>query len=163
MLELVPAQQSQSNEVRRMMYTVANDLFHDRPTLEEAIDYYSYEWPLPDLDDIQANYCDKNGAFFVWVDDGRVVGSGALKKLEEKVGEIKRLWLLPEYQGRKLGYQMMQKLMAVAREKGYALLRLETSPAYQPRAYAFYHKLGFYDIPRYGDEDDDIGMELVLS
>ncbi len=95
-------------------------------------------------------------------DEGRIIGTGALRKLEEGVGEIKRVWLLPEYQGQGLGYRMMQALIDMARQKGYAKLRLETSPAYQQRAYKFYKKLGFYEIPRYGDDPDDVGMELGL-
>ncbi len=159
---ILPIRPEQGAETRRMIYIVANSIFHDAPTGEDAIAYYGQVWPLVDLDDIQANYIDENGAFLVTVVNGQVVGSGALKQLEEGICEIKRLWFLPEYQGKGLGYRLMQELLAIARQKGYRMARLETAPAYQKRAYEFYRHLGFYDIPRYGDEDDDIGMELVL-
>jgi len=55
------------------------------------------------------------------------------------------------------------QLLAVAREKGYTKVRLQTNPAYQQRAFAFYQRLGFYEIPRYGNDPDDVGMELVLE
>ncbi len=152
----------QAGEVRRMIHTVAHDIFHDRDTLEETLAYYATAWPLVDLDDVQHNYFDNGGALLVMVDEERVVGSGGLVRLEEGVGEIRRLWFLPEYQGRGLGYQMMMRLLELAREKGYHTVRLETSPSYQKRAYDFYRRLGFYEIPRYGDEDDDIGMELII-
>jgi putative acetyltransferase len=162
MPQITPIEQSQAVQTRHMIYAVANDLFHDAPSLDEAIAYYNQEWPLLDLDDIQGNYIDQKGIFLVWVDGDRIIGSGAFKKLEEKVCEIKRIWLLPEYQGKGFGYRMMMELLSIARARGYEKARLETSPAYQPRAYALYCRLGFYDIPRYGDEEDDIGMELIL-
>jgi N-acetylglutamate synthase-like GNAT family acetyltransferase len=52
--------------------------------------------------------------------NGRIIGTGALQRLDETTGEIKRVWLLPEYQGQGLGYQMMARLIETAREKGYA-------------------------------------------
>ena len=162
MAEIILLKPEQAEEARRVIYTTAFHIFHDRPTLEEALDYYSDAWPLPDIADFQRAYNENGGIFLVTVENGHVVGTGALRRLEEGVGEIKRLWLLPEYQGQGLGYQMMQLLMGEARRRGYTLLRLETSPKYQVRAYAFYRRLGFYDIQRYGDEDDDVGMELRL-
>ena len=117
---------------------------------------------LRDLDEYQRGYVENGGTFLVLCENGRIIGTGALRWLEDGVGEIKRVWLLPEYQGQGLGYRMMMALLAAARERGYHTVRLETSPAYQARAVAFYKQLGFYEIPRYGDDPDDVGMELKL-
>jgi len=162
MPEIIPLLPEQAAEAKRVIYTVAHRLFHDQLTLEEAFAYYALNWPLADVDDFQHKYVENGGAFLVTVDEGRIIGTGALRRLEEKVGEIKRLWLLAEYQGRGLGYRMMLQLFAAAREKGYTTIRLETNPAYQARAVAFYQQLGFHEIPRYGDDPDDIGMELDI-
>ncbi len=163
MPEIHPLQPGQAAEARRVIYAVAHALFRDRPTLEETIAHYETAWPLPDVLDFQQHYVENGGAFLVLVDGERIIGTGALHFLEDGVGEIKRLWLLPEYQGQGLGYRMMLALFDAAREKGYHTLRLETSPAYQPRAVAFYRQMGFREIPRYGDDPDDVGMELVLG
>jgi putative acetyltransferase len=137
-------------------------MFHDYETLEETIAAYATEWPLHDMEDIQKHYLDNGGTFLVLLDDGVIVGTGSLNRLEEGVGEIKRLWLLADYQGKGWGYRMMQQLLDEARRQRYTKVRLETNPEYQQRAYLFYKKLGIYDIPRYGSEFDDIGMELIL-
>ena len=163
MPEITPIQPSQTEEARRVIYTVAHYLFHDRDTVEETIAYYKTAWPLPDIADYQHKYRENGGDFLVMTHGGRIIGTGAIWRLEEQVGEIKRLWLLQEYQGQGLGYQMMLRLLAIAREQGYQKVRLETSPAYQARAVAFYQRLGFYEIPRYGDDEADVGMELVLT
>ena len=57
---------------------------------------------------------------------------------------------------------MMQELFKIAHNKGYKIMRLETDPVFQQRAVEFYKRLGFYEIPRYGDDPDDMGMELIL-
>jgi ribosomal protein S18 acetylase RimI-like enzyme len=57
---------------------------------------------------------------------------------------------------------MMQELFRIAREKGYKIMRLETDRVVQSRAVEFYKRLGFYEIPRFGDDPDDMGMELIL-
>jgi putative acetyltransferase len=163
MPDITPLHPDQTAEAKQVIYTVAHELFHDRETLEETIAYYESFWPLKDIDDFQHSYVENGGAFLVICEGERIIGTGALRRLEESVGEIKRFWLLPQYHGQGLGHQMMQHLLAVAREKCYTRVRLETSPAYQARAFAFYKKMGFIEIPRYGDDPDDVGMELVLK
>jgi len=163
MLEIRTISPEEGLAARRVIYTVAHEMFHDFETLEETIAGYATEWPLHDMEDIQKHYFDNGGTFLVLLDEGKIVGTGALNRLEDGVGEIKRLWLLADYQGKGWGYRLMQQLLEEARRQGYKKLRLETSPEYQQRAYMFYKKLGFYDIPRYGSEFDDIGMELILQ
>jgi putative acetyltransferase len=163
MPEIHPINPSQVAEARRTIYTVAHDIFREHKSLEEDIQLFEKIWPLHDVEDFQRSYVDNGGIFLVMCENGRIICTGALRRLEEQVGEVKRLWLLPEYQGQGLGYQMILRLMVEARERGYLKLRLETSPAYQPRAYAFYRRVGFYEIPRYGDDPDDVGLELVLD
>ena len=150
-------------EAKQVIYTVAHEVFHDKDTLEESIAYYESSWTLKDVEDFEHSYMENGGTFLVTTDRGRIIGTGALRRLEDTVGEIKRLWLLPEYQGRGLGYRMMTRLLEAAREQGYTKLRLETSSSYQRRAYQFYQRLGFYDIPRFGDDPDDVAMEMVLQ
>lgn len=162
MISIRPLQPHETTEARHVIYATAHRLFDPEKTFEEACARYAANWPLPDIQDYQHKYVENGGIFLVICDGDQIVGTGALKKLEDGVAEVKRLWLLPEYHGRGLGYRMMQALITEARARGYTTLRLETSPAYQQRAYDFYHQLGFYDIPRYGDDPDDVGMEMMI-
>lgn len=162
MPEIVPLRLDQVYQAKHVIYTVAYDLFHDRDTLEETIAYYEVNWPLVDIDHFQQMYIENGGTFLVLMEDERIIGTAALRRLEETICEIKRLWLLPEYQGQGLGYRMMMELLAVARQMGYRKVRLETSPAYQARAFAFYKRLGFNQIPRFGDDPDDVALEMDL-
>ena len=162
MIEIRPIQIHEINEAKHVIFTVAFELFKGADTLEESIAKFSAQGKLAEMNDVQKNYFDNDGTFLVIVDDERIIGTGAIRYLEEGVCELKRLWLLSEYHGQGLGYRMMQELLKIARNKNYKIMRLETDKILQQRAVDFYKQLGFYEIPRYGDDPDDMGMELIL-
>jgi len=162
MIEIRPIRPDEIPEAKLVIFTVAFELFKGADTLEESIAKFSAQGKLSEMDDVQSNYFDNGGTFLVTVKAGLIIGTGAIKYLEDGVCEIKRLWLLAEYHGHRFGYRMIQELFKIARQKGYKTIRLETDPVIQKRAVDFYKRLGFYEIPRFGDDPDDIGMELVL-
>jgi putative acetyltransferase len=114
------------------------------------------------MNDIGRTYFEEEGIFLVMTDEEKIIGTGAIRKLDESTCELKRVWLLFEYHGKGLGYRMIQELFRFAREKGYQRIRLETDRDGQRRAYELYRRLGFYEVPRYSDNEDDVAMELLL-
>ena len=162
MIEIRPIQPHEIPEAKLVIFTVAFELFKGADTLEESIAKFSAQGKLSEMDDVQKNYFENGGTFLVAVKEDHVIGTGAVKFLEDGICEIKRIWLLSQYQGQGIGYRMMQRLISFARQNEYKLMRLETDPIIQTKAVEFYKKLGFYEIPRFGDDPDDIGMELVL-
>jgi putative acetyltransferase len=162
MIKIRPIQPEEISLAKRLIYQVAHRIFQDTRPLEESIAFYESKNLLHDIDQLQDCYFDNDGIFLVMTDEDRVIGTGAVLKMDNGICELKRVWLLHEYHGQGLGYRMMQELLSFAREKGYSRIRLETDRAAQSRAYEFYKRLGFYEIPRYSDNEDDIAMELVL-
>ncbi len=162
MVEIRPIREHEIQEAKLVILTVAYEIFKEASTLEESIARYSAQGKLREMDDVQKTYFENRGTFLVAVDDDRIIGTGAIRYLEEGVCELKRMWLLTKYQGQRLGYRMMQELFKIARNNGYKIMRLETDPIFQKRAVEFYKRLGFYEIPRFGDDPDDMGMELIL-
>lgn len=147
---------------KKLIYQVAHQVFQDLRPLEESIAFYESQHELHDMDDVQQTYFEDNGLFLVMTDDGKIIGTGAILRLDDKTCELKRVWLLFEYHGKKLGYRMIRELLAFAREKGYQRVRLETDREDQSRAYDLYRRLGFYEIPRYSDNEEDAAMEMIL-
>lgn len=147
---------------KQLIYRVAHQVFQDNRTLEESMAYYEAQGELHDLDDVQRTYFEKDGVFLVMTDEDQIIGTGAIRKIDKDTCELKRLWLLFEYHGQGLGYRMMQDLLTFARGKGYQRMRLETDQGHQKRAFHFYQRLGFYEIPRYSQSQDDIAMETIL-
>ncbi len=163
MIEIRPIQQHEIAQAKRVIFSVAFEIFGGAETLEDSIARFSAQGKLSEMDDVQKNYVENGGAFLVTVHDGRIIGTGAIRRLEEGVCELKRLWLLSEYHGQGLGYRMMQELFRIARQKGYKSMRLFTDPVHQKRAVEFYKRLGFCEIQAPASDDpDDIGMELAL-
>lgn len=162
MIDIRPIQPDEIPVAKQLIYEVAHRVFQDTRSLEEAMAFYESKRLLQDIDDFQECYFNHGGIFLVMTDDDLIIGTGAIRKMEDEICELKRVWLLHEYHGKGLGYGMMQELLAFAREKGYSRMRLETDREAQSRAFEFYKRLGFYEIPRYSDNEEDIAMEMIL-
>jgi len=148
---------------KRLIYRVAHAIFNETRPLEEMIAHYDSRGTLDDMEDIQKNYFENGGAFLVTTENDQIIGTGAIRKLDDEMCELKRLWLLTEYHGRGLGYRMMQELLTIARQRGYKRMRLDTDAATQSRAVEFYKRIGFHEIPiPNASPDEDIMMEMAL-
>jgi putative acetyltransferase len=162
MIRIRPIESHEIPTAKELVYRVAHQLFRDARPLEESIAFYEARGQLYDMDDLQESYVDNGGIFLVMTDNDRIIGTGAIRRIDDEVCELKRVWLLFEYHGQGLGYRMIQELLSFAREKGYRRIRLETDRDAQSRAYNLYRRLGFYEIPRYSNNEDDAAMEMAL-
>jgi ribosomal protein S18 acetylase RimI-like enzyme len=110
-------------------------------------------------------YAPPSGRLFLATDAQQVMGCVALRKIGDGVGEMKRLYVRPEFRGRGLGRILTEKLIAEAKQIGYARLRLDTLPGKMDQAIAMYRLFGFQEIPPYYKNPvaDATFMELMLS
>ena len=93
-------------------------------------------------------------AFFV-AREGRVpAGCGGVQLFGDEYGELKRMYVRPQFRGLGLGRQMLERLAEHARSHGVGLLRLETG-IYQTAAIGLYERSGFRSIPPFGDYRPD--------
>jgi putative acetyltransferase len=162
MIEIRPIQPDEWMDAKRVVYCVAFVIFGGGRPLEEFITYHESIHELKDMDDIQKSYFENGGTFLGMFQDGEMICTGALRRIDDETCELKRLWLLNEYHGQGLGYRMLQELLAIARDMGYRRVWLETDPVAQSRALEFYKQAGFHEIPSYSNRGDEQAMELVL-
>ncbi|MEO8357463.1 MAG: GNAT family N-acetyltransferase [Chloroflexota bacterium] len=162
MIEIRLIQPDEWEDAKRVVYRVAHEIFNDQRVLEYSIAYYESRHELADMDNIQRNYFENGGTFLVMFQDGEMICTGAIRRLEDDTCELKRLWLLPGYHGQGLGYRMLQELLSFAKNTGYKRVWLQTDPEAQSRAVNFYKQIGFHEIPRYTDQTDDICMKIIL-
>lgn len=162
MITIRPIHVDEIPAAKRVILTVAYNIFGFDGTLEDSIRYFDSVGRFKDMDELQSHYFDNAGLFLVALNGEQVIGSGALRKLDDKTAEIKRLWLLEAYHGQGIGYRLLSQLIDFAREQGYIRIRLQTSPE-QVRALDFYRKVGFREISSYNEDTSDISMEIDLS
>lgn len=82
-------------------------------------------------------------------EDERAVGCGAIKPLEEKVMEVKRMFVFSDERGKGIASKVLSELERWASELGAQACCLETGMK-QPEAIALYTKNGYERIPNYG-------------
>ncbi|HEY1790383.1 MAG TPA: GNAT family N-acetyltransferase, partial [Verrucomicrobiae bacterium] len=63
-----------------------------------------------DMDRLSSVYREPNGTFLALLDGERVVGTGAIRHLDEQTCELKRMWFLPDYRGKGYGRRMSEAL-----------------------------------------------------
>lgn len=63
---------------------------------------------------------------FVARANGVAVAMGALRRHPGRIGEVKRMYTMPEHQGRGLGRRILAEIEALARREGLTSLVLET-------------------------------------
>ena len=90
-----------------------------------------------------------HGAFLVAHLDGTAVGCGGVRRHEQGVGEIKRLWVDPAARGRGVAKALVAQLEEEALRLGYRAVVLETGLR-QPEAIGLYESLGYGRRPLYG-------------
>lgn len=88
-------------------------------------------------------------AFFVLRADGRPAGCGGIKLFGREYGELKRMYVRPEFRGSGFGKLLVDHLAAHALANGVTLLRLETG-IHQQAAIRLYEREGFYRIAPFG-------------
>jgi putative acetyltransferase len=93
----------------------------------------------------------------------RAAGCVTLRKLEESICEMRRLYVRNEFRGQGLGHELVHAAISAAREIGYQRIRLDNLSSMQD-AIALYRSLNFKDIPPYHPDPhpDAVYMELVL-
>lgn len=78
---------------------------------------------------------------------GRAVGCGALRVHGGGVGEVKRMYTVPEVRGHRVGRALLDAVIGLARQRGLATLMLETGTGDGMAAAArLYTRAGF--VPR---------------
>jgi GNAT superfamily N-acetyltransferase len=93
-------------------------------------------------------------AFFVIRCDGTPAGCGGIKLFSTEYGEVKRMYVRPEFRRLGLGVLMLDHLKGYARAQRVGVLRLETG-IYQADAIALYERWGFRRRPPFGEYRED--------
>jgi GNAT superfamily N-acetyltransferase len=91
-----------------------------------------------------------DGAYLVGFEGNEVVAGGGLRRLDDDVAEIKRMFVRPAARSRGVARALLDALELTAKELGYQKVRLDTGPK-QVHGLALYRSAGYVDVPPYND------------
>ena len=130
-------------------------------SLEISLCFQNFEQELASL---PGKYAPPTGQLLLTYEADQPIGCVALRQLEPQVCEMKRLYVRPAWRRHRLGRTLAERIIATARELGYASMRLDTLASLKP-AISLYYSLNFQQIQPYYENpsDDVIFMELLLE
>ena len=136
------------------MLVSINPEFH----LYLEIQHYDDEKENPSL-----KYALPDGRLYLDIsDDGIARGCIALRKLSDGKGEVKRLYVRPEYRGKGIATALVERIVKDARNIGYKELYLDTLPELES-AVKLYKSFGFEETGQYNDSPVDKTIFMKLS
>ena len=88
---------------------------------------------------------DSDTTLFVARDEtGKAVGMGALKMHGPELGEVKRMYTVPEVRGQRVGRQLLDRIVDLARQRNVPVIMLETGTGEgMAEAHRLYSRYGF--------------------
>lgn len=112
--------------------------------------------------DFYNNIGDNFVVFYCLFDQDKLIGTVALKKLDENTVELKAMYLDRSYRGKGLGRRLMNKIVDEAKWLGYKSIVLDSMSQYKD-ALRLYERTGFQNTERYNDNlFADVFMKLDL-
>jgi GNAT superfamily N-acetyltransferase len=118
-----------------------------------------------ELRDLPGKYAMPEGRLFLGYWGEKLAGCIAMRKLEDGICEMKRLFVRDGFRGKAIGVSLIEELISQANKEGYSKMRLDTFPPKMGKAVSLYESHGFQAIAPYYDNPhkDVLFMELELN
>ena len=117
-----------------------------------------------ELATLPGDYAPPDGRLRLALDETRVAGCVALRKIDTDTCEMKRLYVRPAFRGTGSGKSLALAIIDEALRIGYARMRLDTLPSMR-QAIKLYRSLGFQptEAYRHNPVEGAMFMELDLG
>ena len=113
-VQIFQYKESQLEEIRLIlteyMTFIANEII--KPPWEFNVDVeHEVDFTMNNLD----KFAEPDGRLLLVEVDGQIAGTISLRKIRGDCGEIKRMYIKPEFRGKKLGNLMIEKVISVSK------------------------------------------------
>jgi GNAT superfamily N-acetyltransferase len=103
-----------------------------------------------ELESIAVQYSKPDGGLIAIVckNTGEFIGCAGVRKYEDAIAELKRMYIKSPFRGKGLGRELLHRSIKLAKELHYNSIRLDTLDT-MTAAIALYTRHGFREIPAY--------------
>lgn len=103
-----------------------------------------------ELKHLEGKYGFPYGRLYLAYYDGELAGCIGLRKIDGQNCEMKRLYVRSQFRGKRIGTQLIQRIIEDARQIGYSCMLLDTLP-FLESAIHLYREYGFYETDSYNE------------
>jgi GNAT superfamily N-acetyltransferase len=101
-----------------------------------------------ELSTIREMYGSPEGGIILCKTNNGYAGCVGIRKIDAATAELKRMYVKPAFQNRKIGKELLRQAIMLAKKCNYKTIRLDTLNYMLP-AIHLYTQHGFYEIPAY--------------
>jgi ribosomal protein S18 acetylase RimI-like enzyme len=118
-----------------------------------------------ELNSLPGKYSPPHGVILLAKIADKIAGCVGLRKIENNICEMKRLYVKPEFRGKGIGKILIENVITESKKTGYLKMKLDTIEEKMQTAVKLYREFGFYEIKKYTYNPDPhtLFMELDLS
>ncbi len=131
-------QRADAPAARRLIESVWDEHFHHHPDPFVRNFIHSH---LSDVDNAETAYGDRS-VFLCAVAEEAIIGTGAIKCLDDRACEMTRMFVASAHRGRGVGRAIANDLIGFARSAGYDRISLSSNNALAA-SHRLYESLGF--------------------
>lgn len=136
-----------TERVKELFDEYTNMLIESNSDFKAYLELQNYSG---ELDDLNEKYGIPKGRLYIAFFDNQLAGCIALRSINDKCCEMKRLYVRPQFRGKKIAKSLIELIINDSKEMGYSYMLLDTLPFLRD-AIEIYKKFGFYEIPQYND------------
>jgi GNAT superfamily N-acetyltransferase len=130
----------------------------DKELINEYFDSRDFEEELASL---PGKYAMPGGRLLLALYNNEPAGCAALRKIDTESCEMKRMFVYPEFHGKRIGYALAKAIIDEAKTIGYSFMKLDTSMR-QVEAQKLYHSFGFKNTEAYYELPEKLRNWLVF-
>ena len=143
-IELVEAY-TYKDEVKTLFNEYTEILIEGDSNFKDYLGLQNYDHEIENLEE---KYGEPDGRLYLAFYDGALAGCIGLRKIDTENCELKRLYVKPQFRGKKIASFLVKYIVEEAKEIGYKHILLDTLP-FLETAINMYKKYGFYEIESY--------------
>ena len=148
------------DEIKSLFTEYTEYLVENDSKFKEYLEIQKYD---DEVEHLENKYGLPWGRLYIAYYENQVAGCIALRKINDKECEMKRLYVIPKFRNKGIAKTLVEKIVSDAKKIGYSSMLLDTLPFLQT-AIKMYKKMGLYEIECYNNSpmEDSIYLKLDL-